>query len=85
MLAFLPRSVQDFRRREDDVPINEIFYPQGGIKNLGSLKSVSFVMSSAYGVLEVTIYAPVDRVRRGHNQLPYSKAFGGLKGDFLRA
>jgi hypothetical protein len=47
MLAFLPRSVQDFRRREDDVPINEIFYPQGGIINVGSLKSVSFEMSSA--------------------------------------
>jgi hypothetical protein len=66
------------------VPINEIFYPQGGIKNVGSLKSVSFEMSSAYGVLEDTNYAPVYRDRRGHNQLPYSKACGGLKGYFLR-
>ena len=71
MLAFLPRSVQDFRRREDDVPINEIFYPQGGIKNVGSLKSVSFEMSSAYGVLEDTNYTPVPRgqvpLERGYN------------------
>jgi hypothetical protein len=36
------------------VPINEIFYPQGGIKNVGSLKSVSFEMSSAsmIGIIE---------------------------------
>jgi hypothetical protein len=70
MLAFRPRSVQDFRRREDDVPINEIFYPQGGIKNVGSLNSVSFEMSSAYGVLEDSIYAPVYREGRGPRQMP---------------
>ena len=36
------------------MPINEIFYPQGGIKNVGSLKSVSFEMSSAsmIGIIE---------------------------------
>jgi hypothetical protein len=36
------------------VLINEIFYPQGGIKNVGSLKSVSFEMSSAsmIGIIE---------------------------------
>jgi hypothetical protein len=67
------------------VPINEIFYPQGGIKNVGSLKSVSFEMSSAYGVLEDTNYAPVYRDRRWHNQMPDSKAFGGIKGYFLRS
>jgi hypothetical protein len=53
-VGLLPRSVQDFRRREHEAPINRFFYPQGGINKVGSLKSVSFEMSSAsmFGVIE---------------------------------
>jgi hypothetical protein len=53
-VGLLPRSGQDFRRREDEEPNKEIFSPQGGIKNVGSLKSVSFEMSSAsmIGIIE---------------------------------
>jgi hypothetical protein len=46
-VVLLPRSGQDIRRREDDVPINEIVYPHGRIKNVGALKSGSCERSAA--------------------------------------
>jgi hypothetical protein len=74
MLAFLPRSVQDFRRREHDVPINRFFYPQGGINTVGPLQSASFEMSSAsmIGIIESCVaYAKqlCARVPWGHGNI----------------